>query len=155
MTVDAQPRIRATALDASELVDSTQRPDCGALATFVGVVRDNHGGRAVTSLEYTAHERIADLTIRTIEQEVLTEYGVDECRVVHRVGHLDIGEAAIVAVVRSGHRAEAFAALAEVVDRVKHRAPIWKEEHYADGTSEFVAGCSIAGGVGERPEAGQ
>ncbi len=150
--MDSEPRIRSTALDAAQLVDATQRPDCGALATFVGVVRDNHGGRTVTSLEYTAHERIAARTIREIEQEVLSEYGVAECRVVHRVGHLDVGEAAIVAVVRSGHRAEAFAALAAVVDRVKHRAPIWKEEHYADGTSEFVAGCSIAGGSGEPTE---
>lgn len=131
-------------LDPDELVDTTRRPDCGALATFVGVVRDNHGGRAVASLEYTAHERIAERTIREIEQEVLDEYGVAECCVVHRIGHLGIGDAAIVAVVRSGHRAEAFAALAEVVDRVKHRAPIWKEEHYVDGTSEFVQGCSIA-----------
>ena len=54
------------------------------------------------------------------------------------------GESAIVAVVRSAHRAEAFAALIEVVDAVKHRVPIWKEEWYADGTSEFVEGCSIA-----------
>ncbi len=146
------PRIQQTELDPVGLIAATQRPDCGALATFVGVVRDNHDGRAVVSLEYTAHERIAEHTIREIEQEVLAEFGVAECRVVHRVGKLAIGDAAIVAVVRSGHRAEAFAAVAEVVDRVKHRAPIWKEEHYTDGTSAFVQGCSIAPSTAESTE---
>jgi len=153
--LDPHTHIQSTPIDASELIDGTCRPDCGALATFVGLVRDNHAGRAVSSLEYTAHERIAERTIREIEQEVLAEYGVAECRVIHRLGHLEIGDVAIVAVVRSGHRAEAFAAVAEVVDRVKHRAPIWKEEHYADGTSEFVEGCSIASGGEERTESVQ
>ncbi|HKY91541.1 MAG TPA: molybdenum cofactor biosynthesis protein MoaE, partial [Nevskiaceae bacterium] len=66
------------------------------------------------------------------------------CRVQHRVGRLAIGDTAIVAVVRSAHRAEAFAALRHAVDATKHRAPIWKEEFYPDGTSTFVSGCCIA-----------
>ena len=69
-----------------------------------------------------------------------------ECRVVHRLGHLNVGDAAIVAVVRAGHRAEAFDAVRAVVDAVKHRVPIWKEEFFTDGTSAFVEGCSLVEG---------
>jgi molybdopterin synthase catalytic subunit len=107
-------------------------------------VRNHHEGRPVTHLVYTAHAALADKMIRGIEQEVAGQHGVPVCRVVHRIGALDIGESAIVAVVRAPHRAEAFAALRAVVDAVKHRVPIWKEEFYADGSSAFVTGCCIA-----------
>ncbi|MCB0978034.1 MAG: molybdenum cofactor biosynthesis protein MoaE [Acidimicrobiales bacterium] len=140
----SQPRIQDGPLDLQGLISISARADCGALACFEGVVRDHHDGRRVLRLTYTAHERIADRLIREIEAEVAERHGVPFCRVVHRVGPLEIGEGAIIAVVRSPHRAEAFAALEEVVDRVKHEVPIWKEEHYEDGTSAFVEGCSIA-----------
>ena len=139
-----RPRISDTPLSVDALLTGTDRPDCGALAVFSGEVRDHHGGREVLRLSYTAHEAIADRMIREIEAEVAAKHEVPVVRVTHRVGDLAIGESAIVAVVRSAHRAEAFAALIEVVDAVKHRVPIWKEEWYADGTSEFVEGCSIA-----------
>lgn len=136
-------RIRATALSLDELTARTERPDCGALASFTGIVRDHHEGKSVLRLVYTAHEAIADKLIREIEQETIVRFGVAECLVVHRVGDLAIGDAAIVAVVRSGHRGEAFDAVRYVVDNVKTRVPIWKEEFYADGTSAFVEGCSL------------
>ena len=145
MSTEAAPaRIQSSDLAIDRLLALTQRPDCGALATFTGLVRDHHDNKAVSHLEYTAHEPLADKMIREIETEVRERFGVVECAVVHRVGALQIGETAIVAVVRSPHRAEAFAALEAVVDAVKHRVPIWKEEFYADGTSVFVEGCSIA-----------
>ncbi len=140
----ARPRISGAPLSVDALLAGTERSDCGALATFSGEVRDHHAGKAVLRLSYTAHEPIADRMIREIEAEVAAKHDVPVVRVVHRVGDLAIGESAIVAVVRGAHRAEAFAALVEVVDVVKHRVPIWKEEWYADGTSEFVEGCSIA-----------
>lgn len=136
-------RIRDTPLSLDELITLTDRPDCGALATFVGVVRDHNDGRAVTRLDYTAHVPVADKMIRAIEAEVMAAHGVPACRVVHRVGELAIGDTAIIAVVRAPHRGEAFDAVRAVVDAVKHRVPIWKEEFFADGTSAFVPGCSI------------
>lgn len=136
-------RIRATPLSVDELTAMTERPDCGALATFTGVVRDHHDGKSVLRLIYTAHEAIAEKLIREIETEAIDRFGVAECLCVHRVGELGIGEEAIVAVVRSGHRGEAFDAVRYVVDNVKRRVPIWKEEFYADGTSAFVEGCSL------------
>ena len=141
MRLDA--RIQAEPLSLDALVAATERPDCGALAVFVGAVRDQNEGREVTHLAYTAHESLAEKMIREIEQKTLADFGVTVCRVVHRLGELRVGEAAIVAVVRSPHRAEAFDAVRSVVDNVKHRVPIWKEEFFADGTSAFVPGCSL------------
>ncbi len=140
---DASPRIQADPLDLDSLVAGTERPDCGALATFTGVVRDHQDGKAVLRLSYSAAESMADKMIREIEVAIARDHDVPVCRVVHRVGDLEIGDAAIVAVVRSAHRAECFAAIAAVVEAVKHTVPIWKEELYADGTSAFVQGCAL------------
>lgn len=146
-------RVQATALSLDRLLADTERPDCGALTVFAGTVRNHHQGRAVTGLEYTAHVPLAEKIIEEIEAETREQFGVPVCRVQHRIGRLDIGETAIIAVVRSGHRAEAFAALRHAVDATKHRAPIWKEEFYPDGTSSFVEGCCIAPGSEETPDA--
>lgn len=137
-------RMQSMPLSLDALLAHTVRPDCGALAIFTGTVRNHHEGRAVTGLEYTAHERLCEKMITDIEHETREKFGVPVCRVQHRVGRLAIGDTAIIAVVRSPHRAEAFAALRHAVDATKHRAPIWKEEFYPDGTSTFVSGCCIA-----------
>ena len=138
------PRIQDAPLSLDALLSGSERDDCGALAVFAGTVRNHHEGKPVAHLVYTAHASLADKMIRGIEQEIASKHGVPVCRVVHRIGALNIGESAIVAVVRAPHRAEAFAALRAVVDAVKHRVPIWKEEFYTDGTSAFVTGCCIA-----------
>jgi molybdopterin synthase catalytic subunit len=141
--VTTELHLQEAPLSLDALIAATERPDCGALATFVGTVRDHNDGRAVTHLEYTAHVPVAERVIAEIEAEVKAAFAVPECRVVHRIGRLEIGEAAIVAVVRSAHRGEAFDAARAVVDAVKHRVPIWKEEFFPDGTSAFVPGCSL------------
>lgn len=139
-------RLRETPLSLDELLQATERPDCGAAATFTGVVRNHNDGRDVRHLIYTAHTPLAEKLIREIEDEVRLKFDVPECRVVHRLGELQVGDAAIVAVVRAGHRGEAFDAVRAVVDAVKHRVPIWKEEFFTDGTSQFVEGCSLVEG---------
>lgn len=136
--------IQSTPLQLEALLAAGERADCGALAIFAGTVRNHHEGRAVSHLVYTAHPSICEKLIAAIERETCEKFGVATCRIVHRIGELQVGEVAIYAVVRSGHRAEAFAALKYAVDATKHRAPIWKEEFYADGTSRFVSGCCIA-----------
>ncbi len=130
-------------LSLDPLLTQTERPDAGALAIFAGTVRNHHEGRDVSHLIYTAHPSLCERIISGIERETVDRFGVSECRVVHRTGRLGIGEVAIYAVVRSAHRAEAFAALRHAVDATKHRAPIWKEEFFADGTSQFVEGCCM------------
>jgi molybdopterin synthase catalytic subunit len=81
--------------------------------------------------------------IREVEASTREKFGVPYVRIVHRLGDLAIGDIAIVCVVRSAHRAEAFDACRHAVDAVKHGAPIWKEEFYTDGSSAFVEGCCI------------
>ena len=137
-------RVQSDRLSLDLLLADTERADCGALAVFAGTVRNHHQGRSVTGLEYTSHVPLAERIIEEIEVETRTRFGVPVCRVQHRIGRLGIGETAIIAVVRSAHRAEAFAALRHAVDQTKHLAPIWKEEFYPDGTSSFVEGCCIA-----------
>ena len=140
------PHIQQQPLQLEALLAQTERPDCGALAIFAGAVRNHHEGAAVSHLIYTAHPALCNRIIAAIEQETREQFNVPECRIVHRIGELQIGEVAIVVVVRAPHRAEAFAALRYAVDSTKHRAPIWKEEFYPDGSSSFVAGCCIADG---------
>jgi len=118
-------------------------PECGGIGSFVGVVRNHHEGRSVDALCYTAYAPLAEKMIRQIEQEVQAKYAVQYVRVVHRVGKLGIGGKAIIALAYAEHRREAFAACEEAVERVKHEVPVWKEEFYSDGTSQFVTGCCI------------
>ena len=130
-------------LSLDALVAETARPDCGALAVFSGDVRDHHDGRAVTHLVYTAHVPVASRVIADIEQEAVTKHDVAVCRIVHRLGRLEIGDAAVLVVVRAAHRGPAFDAVRYGIDEVKRRVPIWKEEFYADGTRAFVTGTSL------------
>lgn len=124
-------------------------PDCGGLAIFGGTVRNHHEGRSVLRLRYSAYAPLAERLMREIEVETRARFGLPYCRVVHRVGMLEIGDVAIYCVTRAAHRAEAFDGCRYVVDAVKHRVPIWKEEFYADGSSAFVDGCCINPDLGE------
>jgi molybdopterin synthase catalytic subunit len=138
--------VQETPLRLDKLLAETDLPDCGGLVVFSGTVRDHHDGKAVTRLIYTAHLGVAERVISEIEQEVMTKFAVGACRIQHRIGELAIGEPAVLVVVRAAHRDAAFEGSRYGIDEVKRRAPIWKEEFYADGTRAFVEGCSIADG---------
>ncbi|AXQ21777.1 molybdenum cofactor biosynthesis protein MoaE [Acinetobacter wuhouensis] len=118
-------------------------PECGGIGMFIGTVRNHHEGKAVQALKYTSYAPVSEKMIRQIEQDIQLKYGVSYVRVIHRVGVLEIGEKAIIAIAYAAHRREAFAACEEAVERVKHEVPVWKEEFYVDGTSQYVAGCCI------------
>lgn len=136
-------RITAQPLALAPLLQESDQPECGGLAIFGGTVRNHHEGRDVERLKYTAYGPVAEKTVLAVEQEAIAKFGVSYCKVLHRIGELAVGDVAIYCVVRAPHRAEAFAACKYAVDGVKHRAPIWKEEFYTDGTSAFVEGCCI------------
>ena len=97
----------------------------------------------VRVLKYTAYAPVAEKMIREIEQQIQIKYQVSYVRVVHRIGELEVGETAIIAMAYAAHRREAFAACEEAVERVKHEVPVWKEEFYLDGSSQYVEGCCI------------
>ncbi|WP_438853766.1 molybdenum cofactor biosynthesis protein MoaE [Agromyces sp. M3QZ16-3] len=108
----------------------------GALVTFEGVIRDHDHGESVSALDYSAHPD-AERFLRETCIEVAHETGL-AVAAAHRVGALAIGDVALVASVAAPHRAEAFAACALLVDRIKERTPIWKRQHLAAGASEWV-----------------
>ncbi|HVT34756.1 MAG TPA: molybdenum cofactor biosynthesis protein MoaE [Nevskiaceae bacterium] len=137
------PHLTELPLQLPSLLAEGEYPQCGGLAVFGGAVRNHHEGKPVLRLRYTAYRPLAERLMREIEQHARRHYGLPHCRVQHRIGLLNIGDVAIYCVTRAPHRAEAFDACRWVVDEVKHRVPIWKEEFYADGSSAFVQGCCI------------
>jgi molybdopterin/thiamine biosynthesis adenylyltransferase/molybdopterin synthase catalytic subunit/rhodanese-related sulfurtransferase len=125
-------------LSPEQLRTALEDPACGGYATFEGWVRDHNDGRNVRHLEYEAYVELAEKEGERIVAEAVRRFGVKHVRCVHRVGDLALGELAVWVGVSAGHRAEAFAACRYVIDEVKHRVPIWKKEHYADGDSGWV-----------------
>jgi molybdopterin synthase catalytic subunit len=109
----------------------------GAVVSFQGVVRDHDHGRTVTKLEYEGHPT-AEAVLMEVAAEIAADPEVYAVAVSHRVGPLEIGDAALVAAVSTAHRAAAFAACARLVDEVKARLPIWKHQIFTDGTDEWV-----------------
>jgi molybdopterin synthase catalytic subunit len=109
----------------------------GAVVTFVGSVRDHHQGRNVLRLDYSAYEPMAEAECGRIVAEAEARWPV-KVALEHRVGRLEVGEAAVAIAVAGGHRAEAFEACRWVIEEVKAHVPIWKREYYADGTLAWV-----------------
>lgn len=136
-------RIQDTPLTQDSFDPIQHFPECGGIGIFIGTVRNHHEGKAVKALKYTAYAPVSEKMIRQIEQEIQQKFAVAYVRVIHRIGALNIGEKAIIAIAYAAHRREAFAACEEAVERVKHEVPVWKEEFYLDGTSQYVAGCCI------------
>ncbi|WP_072690919.1 molybdenum cofactor biosynthesis protein MoaE [Rhodococcus marinonascens] len=133
---DILAQISDQPLDPTAVDAAVAGPEHGAIVVFTGVVRNHDGGHSVSALEYQAHPE-AERFLRTVCEEVATSTGLPVAAV-HRVGSLTIGDLAIVAAVAAPHRAAAFAACAELVERIKNEVPIWKRQRFADGASEWV-----------------
>ena len=124
-------------IDEAELGQQVGRAAAGAVVTFAGVVRDHDRGRTVTALHYEGHPD-AGRVLAEVVTEALEQPGVLAAAARHRVGDLAVGDLAFVAAVSAAHRHEAFAACAWLVDEAKSRLPIWKHQHFDDGTDEWV-----------------
>jgi molybdopterin synthase catalytic subunit len=110
----------------------------GAIVGFVGMIRDHDNGRQVVQLEYSAHPSAADVLAEVVAEVAARSTGTRAIAASHRIGVLQIGEAALVAAVAADHRQAAFATCAELVDTIKARLPVWKRQVFADGTDEWV-----------------
>jgi len=110
--------------------------EAGAVVAFWGRVRNHNEGRRVTGLEYSAYEALALKEGRLIIEEAGSRFGLEAVRAVHRVGPLAVGDAAVVVEVAAGHRGEAFEACRWIIDEIKARVPIWKQECYVDAPAE-------------------
>jgi MoaE-MoaD fusion protein len=116
--------------DVSALVASA---DAGAIVTFLGTVRDNARGRTVLSLAYEAYPPAAERMLDQIGEEIRDRWGIEQVAIVHRFGHLGVGDASVAIAVASAHREDAFDACRYAIDRIKEIVPIWKKEYYEDG----------------------
>ena len=124
--------LRTTPLSVDECLAAVRRPGAGGIALFVGTVRDEADGTPVSRLEYEAHATMAERELGRILDEI--EAGDPSLRLaaLHRTGKLAVGELAVVVAASAPHRAEAFAACREAIERLKERVPIWKKEWTSD-----------------------
>jgi molybdopterin synthase catalytic subunit len=120
-------------IDSHKLVDGVMRRSDGAYVLFEGVVRDHHEGKRVESIFYDAYRPMAEKEMASVVREVEAQFPMVALAVVHRLGHLIVGEASIAIVAASAHRAEAFGACRMAIDRIKETVPIWKKERGPDG----------------------
>jgi molybdopterin synthase catalytic subunit len=127
-----------TTIDAAALMRGLSRTTAGACVTFEGWVRDRNAGRAVLRLDYQAYTPLALSEGARILAEATQRFEIVEARCAHRLGSLAIGDLAVWVGVSAGHRDAAFAACRYIIDEVKERVPIWKNEHYADGESGWL-----------------
>ena len=127
-------------IDPRTLEAAVSTESSGGIVTFLGVVRNRaNDGEMVSGLSYEAYESMACDEFRRVAEEARERFGDVRVAIVHRIGDLSIGEIAVAIVAASRHRAAAFDACEFAIDAVKARAPIWKKEHYLDGSGTWIA----------------
>ena len=126
-------RLVRDVIDIRKVADSLQKPEDGAVVLFEGVVRNHSQDKPVRFLEYDAYEPMALKKLEEIESRAKKEFEIRDIAIVHRLGHMDIGECSTVIVVASAHRSPAFDACRFAIDTIKKIVPIWKKEFYEDG----------------------
>ncbi|AFR34522.1 molybdenum cofactor biosynthesis protein MoaE [Arthrobacter sp. Rue61a] len=135
--------LSAEPISVAEAIAAVESDTAGAVASFSGVVRNHDGGKSVVRLSYSAHPA-AQQVMTDVAAQLVTEHAGEgngeavRIWVAHRVGLLQIGDPALVCAVSASHRARAFEVCAELVNRIKASVPIWKEQHFSDGTVEWV-----------------
>jgi molybdopterin synthase catalytic subunit len=125
-------------IDHTALTEFVRANLAGAVCTFLGTVREMTGDRRTASLEYEAYPEMARTKMAELEAEARTRWPIIEAALVHRVGHLALGEVSVVVAVSCPHRDQAFEACRWLIDRLKEVVPIWKKETWADGSEEWV-----------------
>jgi molybdopterin synthase catalytic subunit len=125
-------------IDTSAVLRDVESPAHGASILFVGTVRETNDGRQVSGMEYTAYTAMAEREMRSILDEAANKFPGSFTVIVHRIGELAIGDASVAIATSHPHRSAAYAANRYAIEQLKTRVPIWKREHYIDGTREWV-----------------
>lgn len=124
-------------IDLRATITTVVTPESGGIDVFIGTTRNHSDARTVTLLEYEAYEPMALQIMEKIVREAQTKWPIHEVAIVHRLGEVPVGEASVVIAVSGAHRNEAFEACRFLIDTLKREVPIWKREHFADGTNEW------------------
>ena len=132
--------ITSDPIDPGRVLARVGDDEDGAVLLVLGVVRDHNDGRAVEGVDYEAYVEMGQSVLTEIATEAAERLGTDRVAVVHRTGMLRIGEASVAIAVSSPHRAEAYEASRYVIEEIKKRLPVWKNEHYTDGERAWVPG---------------
>ncbi|WP_411833190.1 molybdenum cofactor biosynthesis protein MoaE [Pseudoxanthomonas mexicana] len=133
-------------LDPQDALEFVSDPGHGGIAMFVGRVRDLNKGQVVTGVSYDMFEPLALAGFRRMAEQTQAEFGpAAKLYVAHARGRLGVGDLAVIVAAGTPHRDEAFRACRQLIEAVKHGSPIWKREHYQDGSSEWSEGCSLCG----------
>ena len=134
----ARIQLIEAAIDTAAVLESVASTRAGAVLLFVGTTRELTEGRATESLDYTAYRQMALQEMECLADRAAERWSLCRVAMVHRLGHVEVGEASVAIAVSAAHRKEAFAAGEWLIDTLKDRVPIWKRENWADGTVEWV-----------------
>jgi molybdopterin synthase catalytic subunit len=125
-------------IDTAAALREVESPAHGAAILFVGNVREVNDGKPVTGMEYTAYVPMAEKEMAAIAREASDRFDGCDVVIVHRIGELAIGEASVAIAIAHAHRDAAYQASRYVIEQLKQRVPVWKREHYTDGTREWI-----------------
>lgn len=131
-------RLTDAPIDPTAVLAEVASTQAGAVVLFLGTTREMTGGRRTEWLDYECYPEMAEKKLRELEAEARRQWPLVECSIVHRLGRVGLGEASVAIAVSSPHREAAFAAGKWLIDTLKQVVPIWKQEHWADGTTEWV-----------------
>ena len=125
-------------IDTQQVLAQVTSTRAGAIVLFLGTTRELTGGRRTLWLDYDCYPEMACEQLAQLEQQAKERWSLEACAIVHRLGRVDLAEVSVAVAVSSAHRAVAFEAGQWLIDRLKEVVPIWKQEHWADGTTEWV-----------------
>ena len=125
-------------IDYAALTEQVRSNQSGAVVLFLGTVREMTHGRQTVALDYEAYPEMAKAKMQELLDEARTHWPVDRAAIVHRLGHLELGDISVAVAVSCPHRNQAFEAGRFLIDELKVRVPVWKKENWADGTTEWV-----------------
>lgn len=130
-------------IDVDQVLSRVGTPADGAVLLFLGTVRDHNDGRRVRGMRYEAYVAMADRVLREIAEEASVRAATDRIAAVHRIGELAVGEISVAIAISSPHRAEAFEGGRWIIEEIKRRLPVWKEEHYIEGSRRWLEGHEV------------
>ena len=125
-------------IDVASVLEAAKSPDAGAVVLFIGTVRGTTDGKHTECLDYECHAEMARSQLAELAGQARSKWPLNGCAIVHRLGHIEVGQTSVAIAVSSPHRGEAFQAGQWLIDRIKQVVPIWKKENYTDGTSDWV-----------------